>query len=90
MPSVGRKNRCLNSALRPMHDLCDAGTFLLDTPLPLTQRSHARRRSCGAPALRHFPEKIRMFSIVTSFGVATLFATILLLMMQIVDDFRKA
>ena len=31
-----------------------------------------------------------MFSIVTSFGVATLFATILLLLMQIVDDFRKA
>jgi hypothetical protein len=31
-----------------------------------------------------------MFSIVISFGVATLFATGLLLLVQIVDDFRNS
>ena len=31
-----------------------------------------------------------MVSIVTSFGIATLFATILLFLVQIVDDLRKA
>ena len=60
--------------------------------LPFHALPGARRRSRLAydlRASRHLVEKIPMFSIVVSFGVSTLFATVLLLVVQIVDDFRN-
>ena len=47
-------------------------------------------RKFGSLESLRVPEKIHMFSIVISFGVATLFATGLLLLVQIVDDLRNS
>ena len=60
--------------------------------LTLTLRlALARRCSPYAGRRRRFPfRRNLMFSIVVGYGVGTLFATGLLLVMQLIEDFRDA
>ena len=71
--------------------LCDAQAFP-SSLFPITRclAGVAAVGRHGFDGALRFPEKRNMFSIVVGFGVGTLFATVLLLLMQMLEDFRDS
>ena len=85
----GVRARCLNVGRVCTHRRAAHGLFL--THPYLSRCPGARRCSPHAGRRRRFPfRRNLMFSIVVGYGVGTLFATGLLLVMQLIEDFRDA